>query len=81
MFRSSLLMVSVFVAGGYVHGASTVKLSTPMHHHTPDVREVLSVTGALAARSTFGGTAPERVTEQLAALRGVVDENAAWAAG
>jgi argininosuccinate lyase len=39
------------------------------------------VTGALAARNTFGGTAPERVTEQLAALRGVVDENAAWAAG
>ena len=50
-------------------------------HLTPDVREVLSVTGALAARSTFGGTAPERVAEQLAALRGVVDENAAWAAG
>ena len=50
-------------------------------HLTPDVREVLSVTGALAARSTFGGTAPERVTEQLAALRGGVDENAAWAAG
>ena len=50
-------------------------------HLTPDVREVLSVTGALAARSTFGGTAPERVAEQLAALRGVVDANAAWAAG
>jgi argininosuccinate lyase len=50
-------------------------------HLTPDVREVLSVTGALAARSTFGGTAPDRVTEQLAALREVVDENAAWAAG
>jgi argininosuccinate lyase len=50
-------------------------------HLTPDVREVLSVTGALAARSTYGGTAPERVAEQLAALRGVVDEHAAWAAG
>src|SRR5437762_4358870 len=42
MFRSSLLMVSVFVAGGYAHEASTVELSTPMHHHTPDVREVLA---------------------------------------
>jgi len=42
MFRSSLLMVSVFVAGGYAHGASTVELATPMHHHTPDVREVLA---------------------------------------
>jgi argininosuccinate lyase len=61
-----------------VSDENLAKIST---HLTPDVREVLSVTGALAARSTFGGTAPERVTEQLAALRGVVDENAAWAAG
>jgi argininosuccinate lyase len=48
---------------------------------TPDVREVLSVTGALAARAAPGGTAPEQVTRQLAALREVVDEHAAWAAG
>jgi argininosuccinate lyase len=47
---------------------------------TPDVREVLTVTGALAARNTRGGTAPERVAEQLAALRAAVDEQAAWAA-
>src|SRR5215468_6317200 len=48
-------------------------------HLTPDVREVLSVTGALAARKAHGGTAPGRVAEQLAALRAVVDEHAAWA--
>jgi argininosuccinate lyase len=48
---------------------------------TPDIREVLSVTGALAARSTPGGTAPEQVARQLAAVRVVVDEHAAWAAG
>jgi argininosuccinate lyase len=48
-------------------------------HLTPDVREVLSVPGALAARKAYGGTAPERVAEQLAALRAVVDEHAAWA--
>src|SRR5689334_9878443 len=48
-------------------------------HLTPDVREVLSVTGALAARKAYGGTAPERVAEQLAALRAVVDEHATWA--
>jgi argininosuccinate lyase len=48
-------------------------------HLTPDVREVLSVTGALAARKAYGGTAPERVAEQIAALRAVVDEHAAWA--
>jgi argininosuccinate lyase len=40
---------------------------------------VLSVQGALAARNSYGGTAPERVAEQLAALRVVVDEHAAWA--
>ena len=47
---------------------------------TPDIREVLSVQGALAARRAPGGTAPQRVAEQLAALRAVVDEHAAWAA-
>jgi argininosuccinate lyase len=36
---------------------------------TPDVREVLSVQGSLESRSAFGGTAPVRVAEQLAALR------------
>jgi argininosuccinate lyase len=49
-------------------------------HLTPDVRQVLSVRGALAARKAPGGTAPERVAEQLAALRALADEHAAWAA-
>jgi argininosuccinate lyase len=48
---------------------------------TPDVREVLTVSGALAARQGPGGTAPARVGEQLTELRAVVDEQAAWAAG
>ena len=47
---------------------------------TPDVRAVLSVRGALAARRTRGGTAPERVAEQLAALRELVGEHREWAA-
>ncbi len=46
---------------------------------TPDVREVLTVDGALAARDGRGGTAPVRVAEQLARLRLAVDEHAAWA--
>ena len=50
-------------------------------HLTPDIREVLSVEGALAARKAPGGTAPEQVAAQLAALRAIVDEQAAWAAG
>jgi argininosuccinate lyase len=46
---------------------------------TPEVRGVLSVAGALAARATPGGTAPQRVREQLEDLRGIVHEHAAWA--
>src|SRR4051794_39197108 len=50
-------------------------------HLTPDVRDVLSVEGALAARAAPGGTAPERVAEQLTAARELVDGHAAWATG
>ncbi|MFA7323509.1 MAG: argininosuccinate lyase [Candidatus Nanopelagicales bacterium] len=37
-------------------------------HLTSQVREVLSVDGSLNSRNAFGGTAPERVREQLAQL-------------
>jgi argininosuccinate lyase len=47
---------------------------------TPDVRSVLTVDGAIAARKGVGGTAPERVAEQLTEVRAVVDDAAAWAA-
>lgn len=50
-------------------------------HFTPDVRDVLSVPGALAARKAHGGTAPDRVRDQLADLRELVDAQAAWATG
>jgi len=56
-------------------------LASISSHLTPDVRDVLSVDGALAARAAPGGTAPARVSEQLAALRAAIDEHAAWAAG
>ncbi len=38
----------------------------------PDVRAVLTVDGSIASRSGIGGTAPERVAEQLAALTAAV---------
>src|SRR5271155_2022938 len=44
---------------------SDVNLANISPHLTPDVREVLNVDGALAARKGFGGTAPVRVKEQL----------------
>ncbi len=55
-------------------------LAKVSEHFTPDVRGVLSVPGALAARDTFGGTAPGRVADQLAALRTLVQSDASWAA-
>jgi argininosuccinate lyase len=48
---------------------------------TPDVRSVLSVPGALRARSAIGGTSPDRVAEQSAALTQLVHRHAAWASG
>ncbi|HEX6755420.1 MAG TPA: argininosuccinate lyase, partial [Mycobacteriales bacterium] len=48
---------------------------------TPEVRSVLDVPGALRARSAHGGTAPDRVAEQLADLTAVVGGHADWAAG
>jgi argininosuccinate lyase len=46
---------------------------------TPEVREVLSVEGALDSRSAFGGTAPARVAEQLADLRLMLaEQRIAW---
>ena len=36
---------------------------------TPAVRSVLSVRGSLDSRSAFGGTAPDRVREQIEGLR------------
>ncbi|MGW4426295.1 argininosuccinate lyase [Streptosporangium sp. NPDC004631] len=50
-------------------------------HFTPDSREVLSVPGALAARRAHGGTAPDRVRDQLVELRETVDGQAGWANG
>jgi len=46
---------------------------------TAQVLTVLTVEGALAARSTFGGTAPVRVREQIRDLRSVVTQATTWA--
>ena len=47
---------------------------------TPDVRTRLSAQAAIAARSRYGGTAPDRVREQLADLTVRVGQWSAWAA-
>jgi argininosuccinate lyase len=60
---------------------SDADLAKVSPHLTPDVRSVLTVDGAIAARKGVGGTAPDRVAEQLTQVRAVVDDAAAWAAG
>ncbi len=42
---------------------------------TPEVREVLTVGGAVAARNSRGGTAPERVAEQAGRVRERITEH------
>ncbi|HEY0166197.1 MAG TPA: argininosuccinate lyase [Jatrophihabitans sp.] len=48
-------------------------------HLTPQVRSVLSVAGSLSSRSAHGGTAPDRVAEQLGRLREVLAGHQEWA--
>jgi argininosuccinate lyase len=64
-----------------LHEPSDDELTALSPHLTTDVRSVLDVRGALAARAGHGGTAPVRVREQLAAVQGEVDSHAGWAAG
>jgi argininosuccinate lyase len=85
-FREAHEVVGHLVVWCQVHDCelddvSDADLAKVSPHLTPDVREVLTVPGALAARQSPGGTAPARVAEQLAQLRDAVDEQAAWATG
>ena len=85
-FREAHEIVGHLVIWCQVHDCeladvSDADLARVSPHLTPDVREVLTVPGALAARQSPGGTAPARVADQLAALRTVIEEQAAWAAG
>jgi len=85
-FREAHEVVGHLVVWCQVHDCeledvSDADLAKVSEHLTPDVRQVLTVEGALAARKGYGGTAPERVAEQIAALRAVVHEHAGWAAG
>lgn len=46
---------------------------------TPEVREVLTIDGAVASRSTRGGTAGVRVAEQKERVREAANESRKWA--
>jgi len=59
---------------------SDVELATVSEHLTPEVREVLSVRGALHARTTPGSTGPGPVADQLATVQDLLDGWRDWAA-
>jgi argininosuccinate lyase len=60
---------------------SDADLAAVSPHLTPDVREVLSVAGALAARITPGSTGPGPVADQLFAAQQSVERWREWATG
>jgi len=83
-FREAHEVVGHLVVWCQVHDCdladvTDADLAKVSEHLTPDVRQVLTVEGALAARKGYGGTAPDRVAEQITALRATVDTHAAWA--
>ena len=85
-FREAHEVVGHLVVWCQVHDCdlddvTDADLAKVSEYLTPDVRQVLTVEGALAARKGYGGTAPDRVAEQIAALRETIDAHAAWAAG
>ena len=57
---------------------SDEQLATIDPRLTPEVRGVLTVEGSVASRDARGGTAPVRVTEQLAELRAALADHRAW---
>ena len=67
-------------AGVGLDGLSDAELAAVSPRLGPEVRAVLSVPGALAARSARGGTAPARVAEQLAELAASAQRVRPWAA-
>jgi argininosuccinate lyase len=65
--------------GCELHEVDDATLAGISPHLTPDIRNVLDVRGAIASRKGHGGTAPERVAEQLEALRVEVESHRTWA--
>jgi len=59
-------------------GLTDEQLAEISPHLTPDVRDVLTVGGSIGSRNARGGTAPERVAEQVEEIGKVVAEHRAW---
>jgi argininosuccinate lyase len=59
-------------------GLTDEQFAEVSEHLTPGVRDVLTVEGSVSSRSSRGGTARQRVAEQLSELRKNVADHRAW---
>ena len=66
--------------GAQLMDLTDAELASISEHLTADVRSVLTIPGALAARATVNGTAPERVRAQIARAHEQIDADRGWAA-
>jgi argininosuccinate lyase len=74
-------MVARCVAAGCeLEELTDAELAEVSPHLDPEVRSVLSVEGALRARTTPGSTGPDPVAAQLASVQAELDERRAWSA-
>jgi argininosuccinate lyase len=83
-FREAHEISGAFVSyceqhGVDLHALTDTQLREIDERLTPEVQSVLSVPGALRARSAVGGTSPERVAQQARDLTELVHAQAAWA--
>ena len=65
--------------GVELSGLKETDLAALSDHLTADVQEILTVSGSLASRDGRGGTAPERVKEQLEEVRAASAQWRTWA--
>lgn len=65
-------------SGRELHEITDAEFSAIHASLTPQVREVLTVDGALASRTTFGGTAPKNVVLQIATLESKILVSEKW---
>ena len=63
-----------------LHELTDAELASVDEHLTPEVRDILTVDGAVASRMTYGGTAPQRVAVQVDHLDALVPALREWAA-
>jgi argininosuccinate lyase len=61
-----------------LEGLTDEQFAEVSEHLTPGVRDVLTVEGSVSSRSSRGGTARQRVAEQLSELRKNVADHRAW---